>query len=147
MKLAQYVLQRFGSYLLVLFIGITITFFLPRLMPGDPIENYISQVQSRAGQTLTPEAVQQLRDSLAEMYGLQGDLFTQYLNFLKRVFLRFDFGPSFTSYPEPVSNILFRALPWTAGLLVTTTILSWLLGNLVGLVAGYFNKNPAATAL
>ena len=56
MKLAQYVLQRFVSYLAVLFIGITITFFLPRLMPGDPINNYISQVQSRAGQTLSPEA-------------------------------------------------------------------------------------------
>src|SRR5690349_20626101 len=147
MKLAQYVLQRFVSYLLVLFIGITITFFLPRLMPGDPISNYISQVQSRAGQTLSPQAVQQLRDSLSEMYGLKGDLFTQYLHFLNRVFLHFDFGPSFTSYPEPVSNIIFRALPWTAGLLLTTTIISWLLGNMIGVVAGYFNKHPAATAL
>jgi peptide/nickel transport system permease protein len=147
MKLAQYILQRFVSYLLVLFIGITITFFLPRLMPGDPIENYISQVQARAGQTMSPEAVQQLRDSLAELYGLKGDLLTQYLNFLNRVFLHFDFGPSFTSYPEPVSSILLQALPWTIGLLVTTTILSWLLGNLIGLVAGYFNKHPAATAL
>jgi peptide/nickel transport system permease protein len=147
MKLAQYALQRLLSYLLVLFIGITITFFLPRLMPGDPINNYISQVQSRAGQTMSSEALQQLRDSLAELYGLKGDLLTQYLSFLNRVFLHFDFGPSFTSYPEPVSNILFRALPWTAGLLLTTTVLSWLLGNLIGLVAGYFNKHPAATAL
>lgn len=147
MKLAQYVMQRFLSYLLVLFIGITITFFLPRFMPGDPINNYISQVQARAGQTMTPEATQQLRDSLAELYGLEGNLGTQYVNFLKRVFLQFDFGPSFTSYPEPVSDILFRALPWTAGLLLTTTIVSWLLGNLVGLVAGYFNKSKAANAL
>jgi peptide/nickel transport system permease protein len=147
MKLAQYVLQRFITYLAVLFIGITITFFLPRLMPGDPINNYISQVQSRAGQTLTPEAAQQLRDSLVQLYGLQGDLFTQYIGFLNRVFLHFDFGPSFTSYPEPVSAILLAALPWTAGLLLTTTVLSWSLGNLIGLVAGYFSKHPAATVL
>ena len=147
MKLAQYVVQRFVSYLLVLFIGITITFFLPRLMPADPINNYIAQVQSRAGQSMSPEAIQQLRDSLAELYGLKGDLFTQYLNFLNRVILHFDFGPSFTSYPEPVSNILFEAVPWTAGLLITTTILGWLLGNMIGVVAGYFNKHPAATAL
>jgi ABC-type dipeptide/oligopeptide/nickel transport system permease component len=85
MKLAQYVVQRFISYLLVLFIGITITFFLPRLMPGDPINNYISQVQARAGQSLTPEATQQLRDSLAELYGLKGDLFTQYTIIIGRV--------------------------------------------------------------
>ena len=70
------------SYVLVLFIGITITFFLPRLMPGDPINNYISQVQARAGQSLSAEATQQLRDSLAQLYGLEGDLFTQYLNYL-----------------------------------------------------------------
>src|SRR6476646_4536755 len=102
MGFVRYVLQRFVSYLLVLFIGITITFFLPRFMPGDPINNYISQVQARAGQTMSPEATQQLRDSLAELYGLKGDLFTQYVGFLNRVFLHFDFGPSFTSYPEPV---------------------------------------------
>ena len=71
MKLAQYILQRFVTYLAVLFIGITITFFLPRLMPGDPINNYISQVQARAGQTMTPAATQELRDSLAELYGLK----------------------------------------------------------------------------
>lgn len=147
MGFLQYALKRIASYLLVLFAGITITFFLPRFMPGDPINNYISQVQSRAQQTLSPEALQQLRSSLEELYGLQGNLFTQYLNYLNRVLLHFDFGPSFTSYPEPVSAIILKALPWTVGLLVTTTLLSWLLGNLVGLVAGYFNKNPAATAL
>jgi peptide/nickel transport system permease protein len=147
MKLAQYIGQRLLTYALVLFIGITITFFLPRLMPGDPINNYISQVQARAGQTLTPEAAAELRSSLEELYGLKGNLATQYINYLNRVFLHFDFGPSFTSYPVPVSTIILNALPWTAGLLLTTTILSWLLGNLVGLVAGYFNKHPAANAL
>jgi peptide/nickel transport system permease protein len=146
MKLAQYVVQRFIGYLLVLFIGITITFFLPRLMPGDPINNYISQVQARAGQSLSAEATQQLRDSLAELYGLQGDIFTQYRNYLARV-VRLDFGPSFTYYPEPVSNILLDAMPWTAGLLITTTLLSWLIGNSIGLIAGYFNKRRWATVL
>lgn len=147
MALVRYILQRLVSYIAVLFIGITITFFLPRLMPSNPIDNYISQVQSRAGQSLSPDAARELRSSLEELYGLKGSLLTQYVNYLSRVVLHFDFGPSFTSYPEPVSKIIFNALPWTAGLLLTTTILSWLLGNLVGLVAGYFNKNVAATVL
>ena len=146
MKLAQYVIQRLMSYVLVLYIGITITFFLPRLMPGDPINNYISQVQARAGQSLSAEATQQLRTSLAQLYGLEGDLFTQYLTYLGRV-VRFDFGPSFTYYPEPVSDILLEALPWTAGLLVTTTLLAWVIGNAIGLVAGYYNKRRSATIL
>jgi peptide/nickel transport system permease protein len=147
MGLVQYVLKRFLGYLLVLFIGITITFFLPRFMPGNPIDNYISQVQARAGQSLSPEAAQELRSSLEELYGLKGDLLTQYVNYLNRVLLHFDFGPSFTSYPKPVSEIIFAALPWTIGLLLITTMIAWLLGNLVGLVAGYFNKHAAATAL
>ena len=147
MKLAQYVLQRFATYLAVLFIGLTITFFLPRFMPGDPINNYISQIQSRAGQSLSAEAVQQIRDNLAELYGLKGNLFTQYVGFLKRVILHFDFGPSFTNYPTPVSAILMKGIPYTAGLLVTTTALSWLIGNLIGLLAGYFHKRTGATIL
>lgn len=146
MKLAQYIVQRVFAYFLVLFVGVTITFFLPRLMPGDPINNYISQVQARAGQSLSAEAVQQLRDSLAELYGLQGNLFTQYINYLKRV-VRLDFGPSFTYYPEPVSEILLESMPWTAGLLLTTTILSWLIGNGIGLIAGYYNKRRGAAVL
>lgn len=146
MKLAQYIIQRIFAYFLVLFVGVTITFFLPRLMPGDPINNYISQVQARAGQSLSAEAVQQLRDSLAELYGLQGNLLTQYVNYLKRV-VRLDFGPSFTYYPEPVSEILLESMPWTAGLLLTTTILSWLIGNGIGLIAGYYNKRRGAAVL
>ena len=93
MGLVQYIGRRLVTYFLVLFIGITITFFLPRFMPNDPIEGYIAQMQNQAGQTLPPEAIAELRESLAELYGLKGNLFTQYISYLKRVFLSFDFGP------------------------------------------------------
>jgi peptide/nickel transport system permease protein len=147
MGFLQYAVKRIGVYFLVLFIGITITFFVPRLMPTNPIDNYISQMQSRAGQTLTPEATRQLRESLEQLYGLKGSIFTQYVDYLKRIVLHFDFGPSLSSYPRPVSEMVFAALPWTVGLLLTTTLIAWLLGNLVGLVAGYFHNNRAASVL
>jgi peptide/nickel transport system permease protein len=147
MGFLQYAAKRIGVYFLVLFIGITITFFVPRLMPTNPIDNYISQMQSRAGQTLTPEATRQLRESLEQLYGLKGSIFTQYVDYLKRIVLHFDFGPSLSSYPRPVSEMVFAALPWTVGLLLTTTLIAWLLGNLVGLVAGYFHNNRAASVL
>src|SRR5579875_205094 len=145
MGFLQYAAKRIGVYFLVLFIGITITFFVPRLMPTNPIDNYISQMQSRAGQTLTPEATRQLRESLEQLYGLKGSIFTQYVDYLKRIVLHFDFGPSLSSYPRPVSEMVFAALPWTVGLLLTTTVLAWLLGNLIGLIAGYFHNNLAAS--
>ena len=131
----------------MLFIGLTITFFLPRLMPTNPIDGYIGQLQARAGGALTPEAIGQLRESLEELYGLRGDLLTQYVGYLERVILRFDFGPSFTFYPQPVSQIIFTALPWTLGLLLVSTVIAWILGNMVGLVAGYFHTKKAGSIL
>lgn len=147
MGLIRYVVSRFGAYLVVLFIGITITFFLPRLMPSDPIEGYIAQLQNQAGQNLTPEAIAQLRHSLASLYGLEGSLFEQYVGYLQKVFLTFDFGPSLASYPRPVSEFIFLALPWTLGLLGTSILVSWLIGNTIGLLAGFFHNRRWATSL
>ena len=147
MGLLQYIMGRVGSYILVLFIGITVTFFLPRFMPGDPIQNYIFELQTQAGQTLSPEEMVHLREQLAQLYGLEGSLFSQYVGFLERVVLHFDFGPSYAAFPAPAMDFILNALPWTVGLLMTTTVISWTLGNLVGLLAGYFHDSRAATAL
>src|SRR5687768_18497421 len=106
MGVLQYIAKRLGLYVAVLFIGLTITFLLPRLMPTNPIDGYISQLQTRASGALTPESVAQLRESLEALYGLKGDLFSQYLSYLDRVILHFDFGPSFTYYPQQVSQMI-----------------------------------------
>ena len=147
MALLQYIGGRLASYLLVLFIGLTITFFLPRFMPGDPIENYIFELETQAGQTLSPEEMARLRETLNQIYGLEGSLFSQYIGYLERVVLHLDFGPSFAAFPAPVMQFIVNALPWTAGLLITTTLISWTLGNLIGLIAGYFHDSRAATGL
>lgn len=147
MGVLQYVAKRVGLYLAVLFIGITITFFLPRLMPTSPIDGYIGQIQSRASGALTAEAIAQLRENLEQLYGLKGTLLEQYVAYLERVVLHFDFGPSFTFYPASVSQIIFTALPWTMGLLLVSTAIAWILGNIVGLVAGYFHTKRAASIL
>ena len=143
----QYIAKRIGTYLVVLFIGISITFLLPRLMPANPIEAYIGQLQARANGTLTTEAIETMRASLQELYGLKGNIFTQYLSYMQRVILHFDFGPSFAFYPQSVNQMIMSALPWTLGLLLISTAIAWILGNLVGLVAGYFHTKRAATVL
>ena len=147
MGVLSFVAKRIGLYLAVLFIGLTITFMLPRLMPINPVDGYIGQIQSRANGTLTPEAIAEMRTNLEQLYGLKGDIYTQYLSYLKRVVIDFDFGPSFTYYPTEVSTMIVTALPWTLGLLLTATVIAWLMGNMVGLVAGYFHKKKAASIL
>lgn len=147
MGILQYVAKRIGLYLAVLFIGLSITFLLPRFMPANPIEAYISQLQSRANGSLTPEAIAEMRVNLEELYGLKGDLLTQYFNYMKRIVTQFDFGLSIAFYPQSVTTMILGALPWTLGLLLTSTLVAWLLGNMVGLVAGYFHTKKAATIL
>jgi peptide/nickel transport system permease protein len=66
---------------------------------------------------------------------------------MQRIVFRFDFGPSFAYFPQQVSTMILAALPWTLGLLLTSTLIAWLLGNMVGLVAGYFHKHQAASIL
>jgi len=121
-----------------------VVFIVPRLTPGDPVQQVISQITSQ-GAFLDPAAVEALRQSLTEMYGLEGGIFQQYVSFWGRL-LHGDFGPSLFQFPVPVMELIMDSLPWTAGLLLTTTILSWLVGNILGAFAGYFkNKTWAKT--
>jgi peptide/nickel transport system permease protein len=147
MGTATFIAKRLLLYFAVLFIGLTVTFALPRLMPVNPVDGYISQLQSRANQTFDSEAVAELRDNLEQLYGLKGSILEQYVAYLKRVVIDFDFGPSFAYFPQPVSQMLVTALPWTLGLLLTATVIAWLLGNAVGLVAGFYHDRRAGSLL
>lgn len=46
-----------------------------------------------------------------------------------------------SAFPTPVWTLIARALPWTIGLLVTATLITWVLGNLLGGLAGYYQQN------
>ena len=94
---------------------------------------------------MDPAAVDALRKSLTEMYGLEGGIFQQYFAFWGRL-LRGDFGPSLFQFPVPVIDLITNSLPWTVGLLITTTVIAWIIGNILGALAGYFkNKGWAKT--
>ena len=130
--------QRFLQFLFVVFTGITLAFLIVHFSPVDPVEQTVSLLTS-FGST-DPQAVEILRQSLRELYGTGGPLFGQYLTFWGRV-LTGDFGPSLSSFPTPVMTVIGRALPWTVGLLTLATIISWIIGNTLGALAGYFRSN------
>jgi peptide/nickel transport system permease protein len=58
-----------------------------------------------------------------------------------------DLGPSLSAFPTPVSEVIHSSLPWTIGLLLVTTVVSWLIGNIVGGIAGYFSDRKWAKTL
>jgi peptide/nickel transport system permease protein len=136
-RFLKYLLQRVGQCVLVIFVGITITFIIPRLVPTNPVEVAIARV-SAAGQHTAPEAVEEVRRALIELYGLEGSIWQQYLSFWGRL-LKADLGPSYSSFPTPVIELIKVALPWTAGLLFTSAVIAWVIGNFIGGIAGYFS--------
>jgi peptide/nickel transport system permease protein len=139
-----YVAKRLAQFLLVVFIGISLTFFITHLTPIDPVEQMIASMTA-FGDT-SPEAVLLMREALHELYGLEGSLISQYFAFWGRI-LSLDFGPSLSAFPTPVSTLIRRALPWTIGLLFTCTVLAWILGNLLGGLSGYYRRSRTLKVL
>ncbi|AZO79686.1 MULTISPECIES: ABC transporter permease [unclassified Bosea (in: a-proteobacteria)] len=133
-----YLAKRLVQFVVVVFIGVNLAFVITHASPIDPVEQSISAVTS-FGST-SPDAIAAMRASLQELYGLKGTPSEQYVTFWSRV-LRGDFGPSLSAFPTPVSALIARALPWTAGLLIVSTLITWVLGNLLGGLAGYYQRN------
>ena len=134
----SYLAKRLAQFALVIFIGLNIAFFVTHMTPIDPVEESIAAATSFGSQS--PEAIEMLRQSLRELYGLEGGVWEQYLVFWKRV-LSADFGPSLSAFPTPVAFLIWNSLPWTIGLLLVATLISWVIGNLLGGLAGYYRDS------
>ncbi|MBC2807637.1 ABC transporter permease [Rhizobium ruizarguesonis] len=139
-----FVLKRFGQFLLVVFLGVTITFFVTHLTPIDPVEESIGAI-TQMGQS-DPNAIELMRQSLRELYGMEGSIWQQYLHFWLRLATG-DLGPSLSAFPTPVSTIILRSLPWTIGLMTVSTIITFVLGNAIGALAGYYRKDMVLKAV
>jgi peptide/nickel transport system permease protein len=138
-----YVLVRFAQFLLVVFVGISLTFFITHLSPIDPVDQMVASMTAMGASD--PESVALMRSALEELYGTGGPLIEQYLTYWSRI-LVLDFGPSLSAFPTPVSELIGRALPWTVGLLLTCTLAAWTIGNLLGGLAGYYRDNRVLKA-
>ena len=120
-----YYLKKVASALGVLFIIITLNFFLPRMIFSDPAQPYFVGV---------PEDAVALRAQIREEYGFNEPLFVQYLAYLGRV-VTLDFGQSHY-YKESVWTVMFSRIPWSMVLTVSSMMLSILFGILFGAAAG-----------
>ena len=143
--LKQYLIPRLFQYFLVIWLGITVVFLIPRITPNDPVMAMVGVMRAR-GSTLEPGAMDGIIHDLTEMYGLQGSWLDQYWAFWGRVF-RGDFGVSFFQFPTRVNQLITTALPWTLGLLLTSTALSWIIGNIIGGLAGYYSRKTWSRTL
>jgi peptide/nickel transport system permease protein len=141
----RYLIPRFLQFLTIIFVGITVTFIIPRLSPTDPVEAQISMMMAR-GETLDPQSVASMRAALTDMYGLSGGPVEQYFAFWGRQ-LRGDLGPSLANFPAPVSEMIGQAMPYTLSLLIPAVLISWVFGNLFGTWSSYYPKNKVLSVI
>ena len=131
---ASYLLRRLGMLLLLVFTAVTVNFMIPRLMPGDPVESAINQLVATGGGSVGD--VQAIAAAYRERLGLDLPAWRQYFNYWGSLF-RFDLGISLQYFPARVSDIIWSALPWTLGLVAVTTVISFVIGNLLGAVLAW----------
>ncbi|HEX3721883.1 MAG TPA: ABC transporter permease [Nitrolancea sp.] len=116
---------RLGFYAVTAWAAITLNFVIPRLIPGNPLAALIARehVQANAS-TMKAMSVQ---------FGLDqhSSIFSQYFTYLGNL-LHGQLGISFTYYPSTVVSVIGSALPWTLALVGTATIVSFVLGTLLG---------------
>ncbi|MEV6636100.1 ABC transporter permease [Actinoplanes sp. NPDC051470] len=126
----RYILQRIAFYVFTAWAAMTLNFFIPRMIPGDPISALLARFQGQ----MNTDAI----ESLYVLFGIDKDasLWSEYLDYWKQLF-NGDLGLSFSAFPTPVSEVIGDALPWTVALVGITTVISFLLGTGLGVLAGW----------
>lgn len=141
--LVRYIGRRLIAYLLTVFIAISANFFIPRLIPGDPISALLAQM-AQHGEIVSGGT--EIIEAYKEQFGLNGSWLEQYVRYLWSL-LRGDLGPSIMAFPTTVQELLVTAIPWTMGLLLVATVISWLLGNLLGAIVGWRRESKTNSTI
>jgi len=128
-----------GSYLGMIFILVTLNFMLPRAMPGNPVDTLVARGSSSF------VFGEDSRAKLAEYYGLNKPLLTQYRDYLDRL-AHGDLGRSITTN-QPVTHEVARRLPWTFLLISASMVLATLIGLALGVHAGWRRDRPTDRAM
>src|SRR5271170_2173830 len=113
----RFIVRRLVFYAVAAWVALTINFFIPRLMPGNAVEDIMSKFPN-----LEPSAYKALEAMLG--VGHPGSLLHQYWTYLGDV-LHFNFGTDVSEYPAKVSTLLAETVPWTVTLVGTATIIAF----------------------
>ncbi len=127
----RYVLRRLPVLVITLWAAVTLNFLLPRLMPGTPAGAAVAKLAGQGSVSASQ------RRAIEVMLGVpHGSLASQYWQYLKAI-AGGNFGISYTYFPEPVSKVIGAALPWTLALVGTVTVMAFVIGTLLGVLAAW----------
>jgi peptide/nickel transport system permease protein len=118
-------------YVIVAFISLTFIFLIPRLMPGNPVDQMIPPGTTDAGRL-------RLKAELERYFGLDKPLFEQYINFWANL-LRGNLGYAMMRGYNfmPVATVVMAKLPYTLALVIPVLLIGFFIGNWIGARAAY----------
>lgn len=128
----RFYFRKIGFYVVALWAAVTINFIIPRLMPGNPVDVMMSKMAA-AGQPITAGTRHALE---VELGGGSGSIISQYFDYLGNL-LHGNLGVSLVDFPAKVTTVIAQALPWTITLVGLATVISFVLGVGLGMLAGW----------
>ena len=123
--------RRISFYIITAIAAVTVDFCIPRVMPGNPVDAVLAKLQ---GQVVTPATVRALELEFGS--NTREGLWGQYVHFWSNL-IHGNLGVSTSDGMVPVTSVIRGALPWTLGLVGTATVLSFVLGTLLGVLVAW----------
>lgn len=124
----RYILKRLAMSVVIIYIVVTLSFFMVRLMPGNPMSALQAQLQAQGGMT-----EQQIQQRIQTIYGLtpKAPIGTQYIDYLKNI-IHLNLGRPITNPGTTVVAVISQALPWTILVVAISLIVSFIIGIWIG---------------
>jgi peptide/nickel transport system permease protein len=126
----KFLVRRVLFLLVTLWAAVTVNFFIPRLMPGNPAEAMMARFHGH----VNPAALHALE--VAFGVGTRQSLISSYFSYISNL-LHGNLGISLTNFPELVTEVVMKALPWSLGLVGVTTILGFIIGTAIGALSAW----------
>ncbi|MCX6058864.1 MAG: ABC transporter permease [Chloroflexi bacterium] len=128
------IIRRLLFLITVIWAASTIVFFIPRISQKNPVRERFAALAISGG--FSPKDLEVIIASYNTKFGLDKPLLEQYTDYISSI-ARFDLGVSYNKYPRTVLELIMDSLPWTIVLLLVTTVLSFVIGNLLGAIAAW----------
>ena len=128
------IFRRILFLFVVIWSASSIVFLIPRLSKTNAIRERFAELSRTGG--FSPDDLEKIIASYTKQFGLDAPLWQQYQDYLLNI-LRMDFGYSLNRYPMTVTQVIVTAIPSTLALLLVTTVLSFVIGNLLGALSAW----------
>jgi peptide/nickel transport system permease protein len=120
------IFRRLGVYVLAAWVALTVSFLLPRVVPGNPVAGAVARA-SQSG-NCNSDCVKAIEEQLG--FNVHTSMWDQYIQYLGNL-LQGNFGHSWSENAS-VGSLILSYIPWTLGLLGVATVVSFVAGTTIG---------------